>query len=79
MRNRHRGEVRNMASETERLQEALKSRGQNPKYRIEVWFSLLTMLHSCLGLNREGETHPVCKDVLQILVIDIEEVIKSLS
>jgi hypothetical protein len=51
---------------------------QNPKYRIEAWFSVLTFLHSCLGLNREGDSHPQCKKVLHNLIQDIEELMKSL-
>jgi hypothetical protein len=64
---------------TEELQDALRSRGQNPKYRIEAWISILSMLHSCLGLNREGKSHPQCKEVLQALIKDIEEVMNSFS
>ena len=49
-----------------------------PKHQIEVWVSMLTTLHVCLGLNREGEHHPMCQQVLQALVNDIEEMMQSL-
>jgi len=51
---------------------------ENPKYRIEVWMSILCQLHSCLGLNREGDHHPQCKEILEALLKDIEEVKNSL-
>lgn len=51
---------------------------ENPKYRIEAWMSVLCTLHSCLGLNREGESHPLCKEVLEALIQEIEEVKNSL-
>jgi len=52
--------------------------GENPKYRIEAWISILSRLHPCLGLNLEGEKHPECSKVLEALIIDIREVMKSL-
>jgi len=51
---------------------------KNPKYEIEIWISILSRLHSCLGLNREGDKHPLCKEFLTGLMKDMEEVRKSL-
>lgn len=48
------------------------------KHRIEVWANVLPHLHSCLGLDREGEKHPECKEALQALIEDIQDVMKSL-
>lgn len=49
-----------------------------PKHQIEAWVSMLTTLHVCLGLNREGKHHPMCQQVLLALVKDIEEMMQSL-
>jgi hypothetical protein len=51
---------------------------QEPKHKIEVWASMLSYLHMCLGLNREGKHHPMCQQVLQTLVKDVEELMQSL-
>ncbi len=56
----------------------MQQSSENPKYRIEAWFSIMTMLHSCLGLDRENGNHVQCKEILQNLVRDIEELIASL-
>jgi len=52
--------------------------GENPKYKIEAWISVLSRLHPCLGLNLEGGKHPACQKVLEALIKDIEDVKNSL-
>jgi hypothetical protein len=45
------------------------------KYTIEAWISILSQLHSCLGLQREEKTHPICNKVLYLLALTMEKTI----